>query len=929
MALVLLITACDSQDQTARIFRGSAVRSGVVTGFVVDDESGDPVAAQVLVDGVPTRTAPDGSFTAPAVAGRARVEVRADGYLKTFRDVAVASQVLPMPFQVARRAPREVVGVEAGTLQSREAALDYDGGTFHDTGVALTYLDRARVAAIVSRPQLVDGAGVPRRAVALVDLDASAPPNLPVRVRVPVPADATPQTVTGFAVGGDGQWAGVLPPDSVEAGMATFLVTDNIQFGVLVDVRTADGRRPGYVVTESGDSGARRGDVLPGNTELAAGARAAAVVDPYGTRVELAPGTRARVEVPMADGSASRAAPYAGQVAITAGRARVVVPPATKALSAQTPVRFTARGRAASYEVKGTAFTLATCLDGVDALDIIEVVEGTVEASYVGEQETIPEGQTATICASCQAGPAPMCRAQPEADGGLPLADDAAAATPDGGSAASLESGIPDRATPVAPSADAPAAIPDAETLTPDLGLGRGPPPPPPPDAPLAPDAAGPPDAAAPDAAAPDAAPPLDLPPITPDAAPVVDVPAPDTAPLPKDVAPPPADLGAPDLKPPADHASPADALSLDLAVPRDLAPSMEAGPPDLAQPDKPVDGPADRDGDGVPDSIDNCLLVPNPDQLDSDHDGVGDACDVCPTVVDPAQADDDGDGVGNACDNCSVPNPDQADEDGDGLGDACDVIDQRVQLIRGGGLAAAGVGFAGRGAQPKVVAPIELQSVPTGATILSADLYYVTIGGPHPTIAMQGKALWPALIGHAEDTCWQLKAGNFVYRADVTRMVSGNGTYVLSGFPSSVDGSVDGQGASLVVLYRNPNDQRRNLIVRGETIASVRNGGSISKTLAGFTIPARPDAVWSLNLVGDGQPAGDRLAFNGIDTGSKAVFQGADGEFWDTHRDDVKKLVKPGDRAFTTTITVPQTEDCLIWVLDALVIEGYAPAGP
>jgi hypothetical protein len=78
--------------------------------------------------------------------------------------------------------------------------------------------------------------------------------------------------------------------------------------------------------------------------------------------------------------------------------------------------------------------------------------------------------------------------------------------------------------------------------------------------------------------------------------------------------------------------------------------------------------GRPDRDGDGIPDVVDNCPTVSNRNQRDADRDGLGDACD---SVDD---RDDDRDGVGNAVDNCPrTRNPDQKDADGDGAGDACD----------------------------------------------------------------------------------------------------------------------------------------------------------------------------------------------------------------------------------------------------------------
>lgn len=93
------------------------------------------------------------------------------------------------------------------------------------------------------------------------------------------------------------------------------------------------------------------------------------------------------------------------------------------------------------------------------------------------------------------------------------------------------------------------------------------------------------------------------------------------------------------------------------------------------ACPATPDPAQADRDGDGRGDACDNCPTRTNPDQADADRDGRGDPCDSCPAVADPAGHDTDGDGIGDFCDNCgSTNNPSQRDTDGDGRGDSCDV---------------------------------------------------------------------------------------------------------------------------------------------------------------------------------------------------------------------------------------------------------------
>jgi hypothetical protein len=69
---------------------------------------------------------------------------------------------------------------------------------------------------------------------------------------------------------------------------------------------------------------------------------------------------------------------------------------------------------------------------------------------------------------------------------------------------------------------------------------------------------------------------------------------------------------------------------------------------------------PEDADGDGIPDAVDNCVWVPNPDQTDFNLNAIGDACE-----------DSDGDGLSDALElSLYNTNPLSTDTDGNGISD-------------------------------------------------------------------------------------------------------------------------------------------------------------------------------------------------------------------------------------------------------------------
>lgn len=148
------------------------------------------------------------------------------------------------------------------------------------------------------------------------------------------------------------------------------------------------------------------------------------------------------------------------------------------------------------------------------------------------------------------------------------------------------------------------------------------------------------------------------------------------------------------------------------------------------------------------------------------------------------------------------------------------------------GGYAASGIGLRDR-----ENGTISVSGIPAGDVPVAAFLYWGIINDTQPsgTMMVNGSPVTGTLVGSDISPCWS-PTTYWGFKADVTPLVTGNGNYVISGYPTGETDNADpwgpntqntaplAEGASLVIVYGPQQDMQ----------GYMTGGGSITDQTAG-----------------------------------------------------------------------------------------------
>lgn len=169
-------------------------------------------------------------------------------------------------------------------------------------------------------------------------------------------------------------------------------------------------------------------------------------------------------------------------------------------------------------------------------------------------------------------------------------------------------------------------------------------------------------------------------------------------------------------------------------------------------------------------------------------------------------------------------------------------------------------------GASPQP-APIVISSIPPAgcATILKAFLYLSVNGSGIPITATvtnpqnTSASFSMAVIGQGQNTCWNYPA-TYAYRADVTSIVTGNGTYSISGIPVAPSSTLqldDAHGATLLIIYKDNSQTYSGSIVIADGCATALAGTKLCN-IGGFNVCGPTNSTKNFMVISDLQKIAD-----------------------------------------------------------------------
>jgi len=242
----------------------------------------------------------------------------------------------------------------------------------------------------------------------------------------------------------------------------------------------------------------------------------------------------------------------------------------------------------------------------------------------------------------------------------------------------------------------------------------------------------------------------------------------------------------------------------------------------------------------------------------------------------------------------------------------------------------------------------LDLSGVPAGATILGAWIWWSVLDNFTPVLpgapTFDGVSVTPVALGELPRSPCFPQSFSASFRADVTPLVSGDGTYAVANFPAN--GGFTGtftEGVTLAVVYCDGSSPTRTIVIYDGL--DVVNSVFVPHTqmLGGFTAGVAPVEAALLFVAGNGQPTSpddDPLLFNTTDletiVGTELVLSGsacdfrqtAAGGWWDLGLYDVSPFVNPGDTQAETSVSA--TNDCYTVSAQILAVTtDDPPQGP